>query len=155
MANRRTTIGGAGAKLSAVQIRKLEEEEKKAKDRVQAQADLRAQVIADQQMHDPIVEYVEDLVEEKEDVNALNYKIVKYEKTEWHNIPKLTAKYCIKLEQQVDAISLYLFTRSAEETTKHLRVWAEQEIQRSDSQFSQFKKETVNSLDQATKMRLI
>jgi hypothetical protein len=34
MANRRTTIGGAGAKLSAVQIRKLEEEEKKAKDRV-------------------------------------------------------------------------------------------------------------------------
>ena len=30
-------------------------------------------------MHDPIVEYVEDLVDEKDDVIALNYKIIKYE----------------------------------------------------------------------------
>ena len=79
-------------------------------------------------MHDPIMEYVEELVEEKDEVNPLNYKIIKYEPKEWFNIPKLTAKYCIKLEQQVDAVSLYLFARSAEETTKDLRAWSESEI---------------------------
>ena len=74
MANRRTTVGGgAGAKLSAVQLRKLEEEERKATERLQAQADLRAQVIADQQMHDPIMDYVEELVGEKDNVDALKY----------------------------------------------------------------------------------
>jgi len=46
---------------------------------------------------------------------------IRGEPEEWSNIPKLMAKYCVRLTQHLSAIIEYSKERSAEETTEHLR----------------------------------
>ena len=58
---------------------------------------MRAKVIADQMAKDPIIDYVGEL-EQYMVKNPLEYDAVMGTHEEWSNIPKLVARYCIRMQ---------------------------------------------------------
>lgn len=73
---------------------RLEREAAEAKRK--QQEELRRKVIEEQMENDPIIKYVEDLKQEAEQVSdALTHPLVFGEPSEWSNIPKLVARFCI------------------------------------------------------------
>jgi hypothetical protein len=81
------------------------------------------------------MDYVDELEEEGKYVNPLAYNVVIAKPEEWSNIPKLTARFSLKLEQQIHALTKYTFDRSGEETTKDLRTFTEEELKKAEDTF--------------------
>jgi len=69
--------------------------------------------------------YVEKL-EQHTVENALKFDAVVGSPEEWSNIPKLVARYCIRLQQHVAALTEYTDERSKEETSESLREFVEE-----------------------------
>ena len=68
----------------------------------------------------------------------MSFEEIQFSPEEWSNIPKLLARFCIRLTKQLHAITEYTQRRSGEETTRSLRHWATEEIKRGDSDLASF-----------------
>jgi len=68
--------------------------------------------------------YVDELEQHRVE-NALRFEAVEGTPEEWSNIPKLVARYCIRLQQHVAALTEYTEDRSKEETSHSLREFIE------------------------------
>ena len=81
--------------------------------------------------NDPIIKYVEDLKNEAGQVSdALTHPLVFGEPSEWSNIPKLVARFCIHTQAHLHAVVGYLGARDGFESVESLREFTQKELAR-------------------------